>query len=114
MCDYLYVTRESSTRRRPGEDFFPGRSFKRGERMNFKADGYVKSTRMDQEGQKLVTLVFDASAALDVARLELMSRDPEDGLPTLLTITAELKNGEVTKAKSKRKSASPGVSTPEV
>lgn len=60
--------------------------------VNFKAAGYVKSARMGKDGERLVTFEFAASEALNVARLELMSRNQMDYQPVLLLVSVEPMN----------------------
>jgi hypothetical protein len=54
--------------------------------IEFKAQGYLKSTRLDREGSKSVTLEFSASEAVELAKLELMSRDLRNHQPVLLEV----------------------------
>ena len=58
----------------------------------FEAQGYVKTTRMGEHGEKLVTFEFASSETLEVARLELMSRNQADPnkTPLLLKVKAEV------------------------
>ena len=60
-------------------------------KIQFKADGYLKHSYLGKDGDKNITFQFSASEALQIARLELMSRElTHSHLPVLLTITAEL------------------------
>jgi hypothetical protein len=57
-----------------------------GKEIEFKAQGYLKSTRLDKEGSKTVSIEFSASEAVELAKLELMSRDLRNHQPVLLEV----------------------------
>ena len=69
----------------------------------FSADGYLKTTKMGRDGEKITSFEFAASEALEVARLELMSRDQASASkePVLLRVTAEVVYGKKKKKKGK-------------
>jgi len=73
-------------------------------KIQFKAKGYLKTTRMGNDGEKITSFEHAASEALEVAKLELMSRDQSS--PTrdkvLLIITAEVAHGQNRPTKQKR------------
>jgi hypothetical protein len=66
-----------------------------------KLKGYLKSSHLDREGSKTVTFEFDASNAIEIAKLELMGRDLNNHLPILLEGEFKQSN-EDTKSNSNR------------
>ena len=72
-------------------------------KIEFKANGYLKKTYLDREGAKQVTFEFSAKNAIEIAKLELMSRDLNNHLPILLEIKAEISLMKDYNAKSKHR-----------
>lgn len=58
----------------------------------FKANGYLKKTYLDKDGAKQCTFEFSCGSALELAKLELMSRDLDTHLPILLEVSAKQSN----------------------
>ena len=58
----------------------------------FKAQGYLEKTYLDKQGGKHVTFEFSSRIALELAKLELMSRDLVVYQPTLLDIVIKQSN----------------------
>ena len=56
-------------------------------KLEVKLSGFLKTTGLDKHGTKKVTFEFSAKDSLEIARLELMSRDLVDHLPVLLNLT---------------------------
>lgn len=56
----------------------------------FEVDGLLKNSYLDKHGSKNVTFEFNASEAVEVAKLELMGRDLVEHLPVLLRIKVEI------------------------
>ena len=59
-------------------------------RTQFKSNGYLKKTYLDKDGAKQVTFEFSSKDALELAKLELMSRDLKNHLPVLLEVTVKV------------------------
>lgn len=55
-------------------------------KTEFKAKGYLKKTYLDRDGAKQVTFEFSAKDAIEIAKLELMSRNLNSHLPVLLEV----------------------------
>ncbi len=75
----------------------------------FKAQGYLKSTRLDKHGAKIISFEFSAKDAVETAKLELMGRDLVAYLPVLLDVTVKIakdqKLGEDYKNAGQRKTS---------
>lgn len=72
--------------------------------LEFKADGYLKSSRLGREGNKDVNFEFSAKDAVSIAKLELMGRDLIRHLPVLLEIKVRISpNNEKTPQNSPKK-----------
>ena len=67
-----------------------------------KLQGYLKRATLDQHGAKQVTFEFSAADAVELAKLELMSRDLVDRQPVLLEITARVNQDAKDKEKKRR------------
>ena len=74
-------------------------------KIQFKAKGYLKTTSMGRDGEKITSFEFAASEALECAKLELMSRDQSSATkePILLNITAEVADGASQKSQRRGK-----------
>ena len=55
--------------------------------------GYLSKSRLDKEGAKHIEFEFSAQQSVEIAKLELMSRDLEEHLPVLLKVTVKGMNG---------------------
>jgi hypothetical protein len=87
------------------------------QKLEVKLSGYLKATKLDRHGAKHATFEFSSKDAVEIAKLELMSRDLVDRLPILLslTITQECQNSaekgsktESTKKKTRGKGSFSG------
>ena len=52
----------------------------------FKAKGFLEKSYLGKDGDKHITLEFSSGCALEIAKLELLSRDLDNHLPVLLDI----------------------------
>ena len=59
-------------------------------KIEFRAKGYLKTSKLDRQGAKQHTFEFSGKDAVESAKLELMSRDFEAHLPVLLDITVKV------------------------
>ena len=62
----------------------------------FEANGYLEKSWLDTQGAKHVTFEFTVQNAVEIAKLELMSRDLSNVnvLPVLLTINVKVADGK--------------------
>ena len=68
------------------------------DKIIFRAQGYLEKTYLDKEGAKHATFEFSIKDAVELAKLELMARDLNNHIPTLLNITVIIaKNNEKVK-----------------
>jgi len=58
--------------------------------LKFTADGFLKSSYLTSEGQKIFKIEHSAKDNVDLAKVELMSRDLTNHLPVLLKVTYEI------------------------
>ena len=55
-------------------------------KYQFKGQAYICGSRQDKDGCEIVKIKFDASQAVEVAKLKLLGRDLENYLPVLLDL----------------------------
>jgi len=65
--------------------------------IEFKAEGYLEKTYLDKEGGKHITFEFSSKDALEIAKLELMSRDLKKHSPILLEIKVKTNKEKIEK-----------------
>jgi len=62
--------------------------------IEFKAKGYLEKAYLDKDGAKHATFEFSVKDAIELAKLELMSRDLKNHLPVLLEVRVKQNRGK--------------------
>jgi len=61
----------------------------------FKGKAFISRSSQDKEGCENVVFQFDASQAVEVAKLKLMGRDLENHLPNLLEVVVKIDKAKI-------------------
>jgi hypothetical protein len=81
-------------------------NYKMSKKIKIVIDGYLKSTYLDREGEKRITLEYSASEAIKLAQLELLGRDLNNHLPVLLRTSYEVSPRQNNNKTTKRTASS--------
>ena len=64
------------------------------DKYKFKSQGYLEKSYLDKDGARHITFEFSLKDSIELAKLELMSRDLVNHIPVLLEIEVKQVNGK--------------------